>query len=85
MFGNLKVHYSNDARVGVPENDGKLTEILVKGHNNSVLSRGERENLIICWSCCPIANPDYIMTTGRKFGHHAGPNAGVERAKTRQA
>ena len=21
------------------------------------------------------------MTTGRKFGHHAGPNAGVERAE----
>ncbi len=62
----------------VPENDGKLSEILVKGHNNSVLLRGESENLIICGSCWPVSNPDHIMTIGCEFGRHAGPNTGVE-------
>ena len=63
---------------GVPKYDRKLSEILVKGHNNSVLCGSERENLIICRSYRSVSNPGHIMTIGREFGHHARPNTRVE-------
>lgn len=58
--------------------DGKLAEVLVQGHQDSLLLMGSSQDFFIAGIFVPVGRSDHIMTGSRKLGACPAPDATVQ-------
>ena len=59
-------------------NHSQLAEVLVQGHQNSLLSAGPAEDFLVSRVFRQVANPLHVVPLGLQSGPCSAPDAGVE-------